>query len=89
MDLSLLNQVVKTYDTQIDTLETAYSEANRGIEALRDSAWKTDGSDAFFQNYDNTWKKELRDHIDYLKHLRDCLKIAQEGFYEEYNKKIF
>lgn len=89
IDLGLLDQAVSVYDTQIDTLETAYSEATRGIETLRNSAWKTNGADAFFQNYDDKWKSDFKEHIDYLKHLRDCLKLAQEGFYEEYNKRIF
>lgn len=88
VDLNLLDQAVGIYDTQIDALEQAYTQADRSLEELRKSAWKSSGADAFFQNYDDTWKRDFQDHIDYLKHLRDCLKLAREGFYEEYERKI-
>ncbi len=89
VNLSLMDQAISTYSVQIELLEAAYSEAVKAIEILRNSAWKSSGADAFFQNYDETWAKDFRDHIDYLKHLYDCLKLAREGFYEEYNKKLY
>ena len=86
--IDLLESAAATYDQQIDTLKDTCRQADDAIEKLRNSDWKTSGADLFFQNYDDEWKKDLLEHISYLEHLRDCLKLAREGFNEEYNKKI-
>ena len=87
MKLDLLEAAATTYTQQIDALNAAYQQATTAIENLRNSDWKSTGAEMFFQNYDDSWKTQLKDHISYLEHLRDCLKLAHEGFTEEYNKK--
>ena len=86
--IDLLESAAGIYDQQINNLKDAYQRVKNAIEPLRNSEWKTTGADFFFQNYDDEWNKSLLDHISYLEHLRDCLKLAREGFNEEYNKKI-
>lgn len=89
VDLSVLETALSTYDKQILELENAHQEITNALSTLRISAWKSNGADAFFANYDQKWNRDFKDHIEYLKHLRDCLKLAYDGFNEEYNKKIF
>ena len=85
--LELLESAAAVYDEQITVLRDAHRQAVDAIERLRNSNWISTGADFFFQNYDDGWKKDLENHISYLEHLRDCLKLAHEGFTEEYNKK--
>lgn len=89
INLNELDNVINVYDKEIETLEFAYNQVNNALKKLRSSAWKSTGSDVFFDSYDHLWSKDFKDHIDYLRHLRDCLKLARDDFYEEYNKKIF
>ena len=89
INLSELDNAIDVYDKEIDNLELAYNQVNNAMKKLQSSAWKSTGADVFFDNYDHSWNKDFKDHIDYLKHLRDCLKLARDGFYEEYNKKVF
>ena len=89
VNFSVLEKTISVYETQIEILNTAYAEASDAIERLRAASWRTSGADEFFRNYDSTWKKDFKDHIEYLEHLRDCLKLAREGFYEEYTKKLY
>lgn len=88
INLDILDSVKKVYDESIETLENALNELSTTIEELRSQQWKSNGADAFFQNYDDTWKKELKDHISYLKHLRDCLATAQSLYHEKYDAKM-
>ena len=89
VNFSVLENAIQVYNTQIEALNSAYSQAVSTMERLRSSAWRTAGSDEFFRNYDESWKVDFKDHIEYLEHLRDCLTLAREGFYEEYCKKTF
>lgn len=51
-------------------------------------AHSANGADAFFENYDDSWKKDFDKHISYLKHLRDCLATAKTAFHERYDSKM-
>lgn len=88
VNLDVLDNAKKVYDVSIETLENTVKTLSASIEELRTKAWKTNGADAFFENYDDSWKKDFNKHISYLKHLRDCLASAQAAFHERYDSKM-
>ncbi len=88
VNLDLLDNAKKVYDESIETLESTVKTLSKAIDELRTKAWKTNGADAFFENYDDSWKKDLDKHISYLKHLRDCLATAKTAFHERYDSKM-
>ena len=88
VNLDVLDNTKKVYDDSIDTLENAVRSLSEAIEELRTKSWNTNGADAFFSNYDDSWKKDFNKHISYLKHLRDCLAIASTVFHEKYDSKM-
>lgn len=87
VNLDLLDEAKRVYDTEIDQLQKAMDELSTAIEQLRCSDWKTNGAEEFFKNYDGSWKVKLKEHIEYLEYLRDCLASAQAGFHEEYSQQ--
>lgn len=86
INLDMLENVWNTYDMEISSLRETVRELNKIIEKLRSSAWKTNGADEFFKNYDTTWKRNFEEHISYLEHLRDCLSKARGEFNSVYQK---
>ena len=86
VDLDALETAWRTYNSEITNLRNAVDTLDKTIEKLRSSAWKTNGADEFFKNYDSTWKKHFNDHISYLEHLRDCLSKAKTEFGAAYQK---
>lgn len=88
VNLDALAEAKSVYDESITTLEDAVRTLSESIDELKTKAWKTNGADAFFNNYDDSWKKDINAHISYLKHLRDCLQKAKDTFHSEYDKKL-
>lgn len=86
IDLDILENGWRTYNTEINNLRDAIDKLDETIQKLRSSAWKSNGSDEFFRNYDTTWKKRFEDHISYMEHLRDCLSKARSEFGSAYQK---
>ena len=76
----MLESVWKVYSVEIANLKKAISDLVSAITQLKSSAWKTDGADEFFRNYDSTWKVHIEDHISYMEHLHDCLVKARSEF---------
>lgn len=88
VNLDVLDNAKRVYDESIETLESTVKSLSETIEELRTKEWKSNGADAFFENYDDSWKKEFEKHISYLKHLRDCLATAKTTFHEKYDNKM-
>lgn len=88
VNFDVLDNAKKVYDISIENLETTVKTLSTAIDELQTKEWKTKGADAFFENYNDSWKKDFNKHISYLKHLRNCLMNAQFAFYEIYESKI-
>lgn len=88
VNLDVLDNAKRVYDESITTLEDTVKALSKSIDELKTKAWKTNGADEFFKNYDDSWKKEINAHISYLKHLRDCLQKAKDTFHSKYDKKL-
>lgn len=86
VNLDMLEDVWKIYNDEITSLKEAVKKLDEVIETLRSSAWKTNGADEFFKNYDKEWKRNFEEHISYLEHLRDCLSKARDEFGSAYQK---
>lgn len=84
----VLDHTKLVYDESIQELEDALASLEKSIDTLRSEKWKTNGADEFFKSYDDSWKKDLKKHISYLKHLRDCLATAQTSFRAKYDTKL-
>lgn len=91
VNLEMLDNVWRTYEKEITDLKGIIDRIDKTIEALRASAWKTNGADEFFKTYDTTWRQYFDEHISYLEHLRDCLAKAKGEFGEAYkrNKSLY
>lgn len=88
INLDTLDAAVRVYNTEIANLEDALKELDSVLNRLRSEDWRSEGADTFFESYDSGWKTRFTDHISYLKHLRDCLVTAQQGFHEEYSRRL-
>ena len=88
VNLDVLDYTKKVYDENIETLEATINTLTASIDMLKTKAWKTNGADALFENFDDTWRKDFEKHISYLKHLRDCLDTAQKEFHKRYDSKL-
>ena len=88
IDLDILALTKQTYDEGIAELNDIIKSLTDIVEQLRHQAWKSEGADVFYQNYETTWKTAFKDHVAYLEHLRDCLETAQTTFYEVYNSRL-
>lgn len=87
VDLDLLDTAKRVYDEEINALRLAMQELKNVMDELRSSAWQTEGSRQLFMFYDGGWQKGMEDHIQYLEHLRDCLKLAQAEFHSGYDRQ--
>ena len=84
VDIDILQDTVSTYTTVIEDIETAIKDAQDAIDVLKSSGWKTNASEAFFDNFDSSWKTNINNRIKVVKHLKECLSDAKgdyEGLY--------
>lgn len=88
INLDVLDKTVEAYQSAIQNLTDAVNQVNTAIEALRTDQWKTNGADAFFAQYDGSWKNNFENHIEYLTHLFDCLILAKTSYHDEYEAKL-
>ena len=87
VNLDLLDKAKQIYNKQINTLRKAMQELEATMDELRTAAWQTEGSRQLFELYDGGWQKNMEEHIQYLEHLRDCLKLAQDEFHSGYDRQ--
>ncbi len=80
VDTDVLQSTINTYATVIDDIEKAISDAQKAIDVLRTSGWKTNASRAFFDNYDNSWKTNVNNRVKVIKHLKECLEDAKSDY---------
>lgn len=80
VDTDVLQSTINTYATVIDDIEKAISDAQKAIDVLRTSGWKTNASRAFFDNYDKSWKTNVNNRVKVIKHLKECLEDAKSDY---------
>lgn len=80
IDIDILQDTLTAYQTAIDDIEGAVGDAEDAVDTLRASSWKSGASDAFFDNFDSTWKKNIEDRIQIIKHLKGCLEEAKKEY---------
>lgn len=82
VDFDVFNQSIKSYEEAIGLFEENLSELNKSIDNLRTSGWISPTSEAFFESFDNKWKKNMELHIKVLRHFKECLELAQNDYRE-------
>lgn len=80
VNIDVLGSTITVYQTAIDDLETAVSDAQDAIDLLKSSGWQSGAGDAFFANFDDEWKDGIEKRILVLKHLKECLDIAETEY---------
>lgn len=78
IDLEIISD--PSYQTAIDDIEGAVGDAEDAVDTLRTSSWKSGASDAFFENFDSNWKKNIENRIQIIKHLKGCLEEAKKEY---------
>ncbi len=82
IDSDILDKTVKEYAAFLEAVDTAVKNVDLAVNALKTSGWKSPASEAFFDNFDDSWKKNMEDRIKIITHLESCLKTAQEEYLE-------
>ena len=85
IDLEQLNATIAKYDQSTSEFENIIKTLDISVDALRSSGWKSGASDAYFKNFDETWKKNMEMHISIINHLTDCLREAKREYESIYN----
>ena len=80
IDTDILQTTISTYARIIDDIQNAIKDAERAIDVLKTSGWKTNASKAFFDNFDSSWKKSINDRVKVIKHLKECLENAKRDY---------
>ena len=80
IDIDILQDTITAYQTAIDDIEGAVGDAEDAVDTLRTASWKSGASDAFFENFDSNWKKNIEDRIQIIKHLKGCLEEAKKEY---------
>lgn len=80
VDTDTLQDTINTYRTVIDDIEKAIKDAEQAIGVLKGSGWKTNASQAFFDNFDSSWKTGINNRVKVVKHLKSCLEDAKKDY---------
>lgn len=88
VDLDVLDSTIRTYKEAIEKMEIALNETTSIIEKLKVQEWKTEGSKAFFQKYDDEWSVNFNEHLLCFRHLLSCLKTARKEYYDVYSEGL-
>lgn len=80
IDLDKLSAAVSRYDDIIAEFEESVRATEQAISLLKNSAWKSAASTAYFLQYDDGWKKNMDRRLKIIRHLKDCLVLAQTEY---------
>lgn len=86
INMDQLESTIKTYEKSHQQFEQLVKDLNKSVDNLKNTGWKSSASTAFFNTFDDTWKKNIEKHILIIGHLQDCLENAQREYEEIYNR---
>ena len=87
VDFEVLENTIRQYDAAAEDFSSLLTSLEKSIDLLRNSGWNSEASKAYFKSFDDTWKKNMQDHIKSIAFMRDCLKSA-ESDYGDLEKQI-
>lgn len=86
ISIEQLESTINTYEKSCQQLEQMVKVLTKSVDNLKNTGWKSSASEAFFNAFDETWKKNIEKHILVIGHLKDCLKNAQAEYEEIYDR---
>ena len=66
------------YSERMTSLKNKLKEAVSGLRG----GWDSDGGDAFFEKFDNTWEKSFTDYIDVIDHMAQQIQSSADKYNE-------
>jgi WXG100 family type VII secretion target len=80
VDLDQLAKAKNAYSQAAVNLNDAKNKADKAIQTLKSSKWKSDAANEFFKLYDGTWSSNIAKHIRIIDHLEMCLEKAKAEY---------
>lgn len=80
VNFDAMENTIRQYEESADDFKNMLSTLNKSVNVLRDSGWKSGASEAYFSSYDETWKKNMEDHLKIIEFMRDCLRDAVNDY---------
>lgn len=80
INITQLEQTIRDYQSAIDDMQTCYDNLVNAMTYLKNSGWKSGASTAYFDAFDNTWKKNMKGYIKIMKFLKGCLENAKTEY---------
>ena len=87
VDIDVLENTIKTYDTEISNLQSARDAIKRSLATLKSSGWNSNASKAWFSLLDDEWIKNVDYQIRVLDRLKGNLVTARDEYVSVYNEQ--
>ena len=87
VDIDVLGNTIKTYDTEISNLQHARDAIKRSLVMLKSSGWNSNASKAWFSLLDDEWIKNVDYQIRVLDRLKGNLVTARDEYLFVYNEQ--
>ena len=87
VDIDVLENTIKTYDTETSNLQHAREAIKRSLAMLKSSGWNSNASKAWFSLLDDEWIKNVDYQIRVLDRLKGNLVTARDEYVSVYNEQ--
>ena len=87
VDIDVLENTIKTYDTEISNLQHAREAIKRSLAMLKSSGWNSHASKAWFSLLDDEWIKNVDYQIRVLDRLKGNLVTVRDEYVSVYNEQ--
>ena len=87
VDIDVLENTIKTYDTEISKLQHAREAIKRSLAMQKSSGWNSNASKAWFSLLDDEWIKNVDYQIRVLDRLKGNLVTARDEYVSVYNEQ--
>lgn len=85
IDFDQLNTTIADYEKSISDFQLMIKNLDKYVDALKNSGWDSAASKAYFNTYDETWKKNMEVHIKILDQLKDWLNEGKKEYVTLYD----
>ena len=85
IDQDAFNDTKIAYDECSDQMTTLRDNLKKAVSGLR-SGWESEGGEAFFDKFDNSWEKNFNDYIAVIQHMSSDINAANEKYQEVFDE---
>lgn len=86
IELQQVEQSINDYKKSIDDFTNMANSLVPIINELRTSGWVSNAGNAYFEKYNDSWKKNFDMHIKILTFLKECLIEAKRDYEQLYEQ---